>query len=57
MPDFDDLVDSTTQAILFLRNAGFARTDAEIAADEEIEAERAEATRLRRPRLARLYPC
>src|SRR5262252_4566318 len=53
---FDDLVDSTTQAILFLRSTGFARTDAEIAADEEIEAERAEATRLRRPRLARLYP-
>src|SRR5262249_2356092 len=48
---FDDLVDSTTQAILFLRSTGFARTDAEIAA------ERAEATRLRRPRLARLYPC
>src|SRR5215467_1357527 len=55
---FDDLVDSTTQAILFLRSTGFARTDAEIAADEEIAAERAEATRLRRPRLARgLYPC
>ena len=55
---FDDLVDSTTQAILFLRSTGFARTDAETAADAEIEAERAEATRLRRPRLARgLYPC
>ena len=54
---FDDLVDSTTQAILFLRSTGFARTDAEIAVDAEIEAERAEATRLRRPRLAGLYPC
>jgi len=54
---YDDLVDSTNQAILFLRSTGFARTDAETAADAEIEAERAEATRLRRPRLAGLYPC
>ena len=48
---FDDLVDSTTQAILFLRNTGFARTDAEIAA------EGAEAMRPRRRLPGRLYPC
>ena len=54
---FDDLVDSTTQAILFLRSTGFARTDAEIAADAEIEAERAEATRPRRRLPGKLYPC
>ena len=54
---FDDLVDSTTQAILFLRSTGFARTDAETAADAEIEAETAGATRPRRRLPGRLYPC
>jgi predicted phage terminase large subunit-like protein len=46
---YDDLTDSTTQAISYLRSVGLARTDAEVAA------ERAEATRHRRRRA--LYPC
>jgi predicted phage terminase large subunit-like protein len=47
---YDDLTDSATQAISYLRSVGLARTDAEAAA------ERAEATRHRR-RLGKLYPC
>jgi predicted phage terminase large subunit-like protein len=47
---YDDLTDSGTQAILYLRGVGLARTDAEVAAERE------EATRPRR-RLGKLYPC
>jgi predicted phage terminase large subunit-like protein len=47
---YDDLTDSTTQAILYLRGVGLARTDAEVAAERE------DATRPRR-RLGKLYPC
>ena len=31
---YDDLVDSTTMALSFLRRMGYVRTDAEIKADE-----------------------
>jgi hypothetical protein len=47
---YDGLTDSATQAIHWLRNTGWARTDAEIVA------EKAEARRYK-PRLAKLYPC
>src|SRR5215468_3736159 len=53
----DDLVDKTTRAIFFWRRTGVAGTNAEIAADAEIAAERAEAPRPRRRLPGRLYPC
>jgi predicted phage terminase large subunit-like protein len=46
----DDLVDSTSMALSYLRGVGLVRFDDELAADEE--------DRVRpRPRLAPLYPC
>jgi predicted phage terminase large subunit-like protein len=49
---YDDLTDSTTMAIAFLRSSGILRTDAEEAASE------AEAVRHRpQRRLQSLYPC
>jgi predicted phage terminase large subunit-like protein len=47
---YDDLTDSASMAINFLRGQGFARTDGEVAAEREEE------TRPR-SRLAALYPC
>jgi predicted phage terminase large subunit-like protein len=48
---YDDLTDSTTMAISFLRNSGILRTDAEAIAAEEN-------TVMHRPRRLRaLYPC
>jgi len=46
----DDLVDSTTQALKYLRESGAVRFDAEVA-EEETERTRP------RPRAAALYPC
>ena len=46
----DDLVDSTTQALKYLRDVGAVQFDDEVAAEE------ADRVRLR-PRLQSLYPC
>jgi predicted phage terminase large subunit-like protein len=47
---FDDLTDSATQALKYLRDRGWGRTD-----EEERQAEIG--TVMHRPRLGRLYPC
>jgi predicted phage terminase large subunit-like protein len=50
MARHDDLTDSSTQALKYLRDVGLAQTDA-----EKAEAERQ--TGVHRPRLRALYPC
>jgi hypothetical protein len=50
MGRYDDLTDSSTQALKFLRDVGLAQTDT-----EKAEAERQ--TAIHRPRLRPLYPC
>jgi uncharacterized cupin superfamily protein len=47
---YDDLTDSSTQALKYLRDVGMAQTDEE-AHDAEI------GTVMHRPRPRRLYPC
>jgi phage terminase large subunit-like protein len=47
---FDDLTDSATQALKYLRDRGWGQTD-----EEEREAETSRNTH--RPRLKSLYPC
>ena len=47
---YDDLTDSATMAVSFLRTGGLLQTDAEAAA-AEIH------TVMHRPRLKALYPC
>jgi len=47
---YDDLTDTTSMALNYLRSVGEARTDVEVKADEI-------GTVMHKPRLRAIYPC